>query len=122
MQSKSTRPACIGNAACTKISGIVFPVLGRTAGGVDGAGCARGAVGHIICVRVINRVLSHPSNPCTRMAEYQYDTYYVFILYCHLWLPLYKGFGAFEINRPLDRMDKNRLSQNFEKYQKRLFN
>ena len=52
---------------------------GRTAGRVGGPGCARGAVGHIICVRVINRVLSHPSNPCTRMAEYQYDRYYVFI-------------------------------------------
>jgi hypothetical protein len=28
----------------TENLGIVFPVLGRIAGGVDGAGCARGAV------------------------------------------------------------------------------
>jgi hypothetical protein len=45
----------------------------------------------------------------------------VLILYCHLWLPLYKGFGAFEMNRLLDRMYKNPLSQNSEKYQKRDF-
>ena len=70
--------AAVG-ATYTKIRGIVFLVLGRTVGGVDGLGSAHGAVGHIICVRVINRVLSHASNPCTRMAEYQYDTYYVFI-------------------------------------------
>jgi hypothetical protein len=67
--------AAVG-ATYTKIRGIVFLVLGRTVGGVDGAGRARGA-GHIICVRVIY-ILSHPSNPCTRMAEYQYDEYYVF--------------------------------------------
>jgi hypothetical protein len=48
--------------------GIVFPVPGRTAGGVGGPGCARGAVGHIICVRVINRVLSHPDGTRRRGA------------------------------------------------------
>jgi hypothetical protein len=55
-----------------------------------------------------------------RLTAFQQLRVYV-IKYCHLWLPLYEGFGAFEMDRPLDRMDKNPLSQNCEKYQKRDF-
>jgi hypothetical protein len=54
--------------------------------------------------------------PCTRVyekcAEIPARAPSILILYCHLWLPSYKGFGAFEMNnRLLDRMDKNPLSQ-----------
>jgi hypothetical protein len=43
------------------------------------------------------------------------------VLYCHLWLPLYKGFGAFEMSRLLDRMYKNPLSQIWRNIKERDF-